>query len=288
MTSSRYFRPLQMVAAIGRMASMFYFSVTHVRPLSYTPQLLRAVYGHYLGLSEDLSARNLRIKMHNQWYPVVLSAHTSIHLVFQVLRERVYEPLTSLPDRPLVILDCGANIGIASLYFADRYHNAVVHAFEPDIDNFQSLMANTHGLGQRVTLNQAAVSESNGYGELFLGKQTELHSLLPEMLQADEKSSEMVKLVALKSYLDDNKISHVDLLKLDIEGAELDALKGLQENIKDVGLIVGELHLTVVDEEEFRLFLTKNGFTFKVRGRPTGYIVMFEAENVSSQSGMGY
>ena len=52
----------------------------------------------------------------------------------------------------------------------------------------------------------------------------------------------------------------VDLLKIDVEGSELDALKGLGARLETVQVIVGEMHETLVDEAAFYRFLEDRGF----------------------------
>ena len=88
-----------------------------------------------------------------------------------------------------------------------------------------------------------------GHGE-FGGK----HSLLLD------GAGEYVLLVGLADYMATKKIAKIDLLKLDIEGAELDALKGLGDRIADVDVIIGEVRETLVDETEFYRYLTSYGF----------------------------
>ncbi|RPI02078.1 MAG: FkbM family methyltransferase, partial [Zetaproteobacteria bacterium] len=60
-------------------------------------------------------------------------------------------------ENPL-ILDCGANIGMATLYFTWRYPRAEVHAFEPDPDTFALLKRNVEANGlTRTHAHQLAV-----------------------------------------------------------------------------------------------------------------------------------
>lgn len=57
-----------------------------------------------------------------------------------------------------------------------------------------------------------------------------------------------------------NGIERIDLLKLDVEGSELDALEGRCERKSDVGVIIGGAHETCVDVTEFYSFLDEHGF----------------------------
>jgi FkbM family methyltransferase len=74
----------------------------------------------------------------------------------QVLANREYRCLDQSEISGLVI-DCGANIGLSTLYFLTRFPNAHLIAIEPDPDNFKMLAGNTAGFSGRKTLLQAAV-----------------------------------------------------------------------------------------------------------------------------------
>ena len=58
-----------------------------------------------------------------------------------------------------------------------------------------------------------------------------------------------------------HNIDKIDLLKLDIEGSEMDAIHGLGERIRDVNVIVGEVHEALIDVDSFYKALTDAGFT---------------------------
>jgi len=81
-----------------------------------------------------------------------------------------------------------------------------------------------------------------------------MHSLLID------GAGENVLLVALADYMAKTEIAKIDLLKLDIEGSELNALKDLGDRIADVDFIVGEVNETLVDQAEFYNYLTSRGF----------------------------
>ncbi|MEY3377413.1 MAG: hypothetical protein RLZZ328_438, partial [Bacteroidota bacterium] len=74
----------------------------------------------------------------------------------EIFVEEIYK-FESNKSHP-VILDCGANIGISTIYFKTIYPNAIVHAFEPDANLFEILSKNIHTNGfKQVELHQAAI-----------------------------------------------------------------------------------------------------------------------------------
>jgi FkbM family methyltransferase len=137
-------------------------------------------------------------------------------------------------DNP-VILDCGAHIGLASLYFATKYPNSQIHAFEADpviakmltenINSFGLRMVNAHP--QAVWINEEGVCfNKSGDDSGFISDEE------PENL-------EKVPSIRLKQIIENQ---HVDLLKLDIEGAEYDVIKDCDEALMNVKNIIIEVH----------------------------------------------
>jgi FkbM family methyltransferase len=127
-----------------------------------------------------------------------------------------------------VIIDIGANIGYYTLLFAqlagDTGH---VVAFEPDPENFALLYKNIH-LNQyrNVTLVQKAVATKNSFATLYLCDDNKgMHRLYDSVCC---QSSIEVKTVCLDDYLP-QLVKKVDFVKIDIEGAEYNALQGMQK-----------------------------------------------------------
>ena len=67
-------------------------------------------------------------------------------------------------------------------------------------------------------------------------------------------------MTTLAAHMAATGIRRIDILKIDVEGAELEVLAGLGDRIGDVGVIVGELHEKVVDAAEVYGFLKDAGF----------------------------
>jgi FkbM family methyltransferase len=123
--------------------------------------------------------------------------------------------------RPFII-DCGANIGIAVLFFKTLYPDAEILAFEPDAHAFDILGANVRDNGLAgVTTHRAAVGAVAGTTQLYANpaaRGSGAASILPGM-----PAAEIVPVVQLSTYID----RPVDLLKIDVEGAEMDVLREL-------------------------------------------------------------
>ncbi len=134
-----------------------------------------------------------------------------------------------------VIIDCGANIGISSLYFKTVYPNATLIAFEPDeslADIFQKNMAQNSI--SNYTLHRAAVWTENGTIS-FDNKGSEASSI-----DVTGNSSFKVPTVKLASILSEQ--THIDLLKIDIEGAEYPVVQDIANELHKVRHLFIEYH----------------------------------------------
>lgn len=90
-------------------------------------------------------------------------------------------------------------------------------------------------------------------------------------------SSIDVSCVNLADYLREKRIDRVDLLKVDVEGSELDVIEGLGPLLENVGVIAGELHERLVDEAAFYRYVESRGFKRVKRSRARENIVhLFE------------
>lgn len=205
--SSKAYRLGEMTDLVMRYAA----DVETVRTLLHT-------YGSLSHRERYNDVVDLRLKIGGRTFPFRMRI-SDIFILGEILHERQYALQSRLPKAP-VIIDLGANIGISLLWFLGLHPDARIHAFEPAGDNLRFLEKNVEGLAN-VTLQRAAVGDVSGSGILHHGEFGGMHSLL--IVGEGEK----VPLITLADYLEREKIGRVDLLKVDIEGSELQALHGL-------------------------------------------------------------
>jgi len=142
---------------------------------------------------------------------------------------------TSLPEPR--ILDCGANIGLASLYFTRRYPRAKVTAFEADPRLAEICRGNLALSGvTRVDVKEAAVWTGEGTLD-FVCEGTD-SGAIASLQQPIEGTLARVPSVRLRDWLDEP----VDLLKLDIEGAEFPVLDDCRDRLQNIRGMVIDLH----------------------------------------------
>jgi FkbM family methyltransferase len=163
--------------------------------------------------------------------------------VEEIFNDECYR-FVSTTDSPFII-DAGANIGIATLYFKKCYPKAKILCFEPDPNAFLMLQKNVFANQlQDVTLVNAALSNIEGktdfFGQLDV-KNPDIrgNSIIAAWgMQRATSSSIKVNCVKLSSYIN----STVDFLKLDIEGAEQQVLKEISGKIPLIKQMGIEVH----------------------------------------------
>jgi FkbM family methyltransferase len=161
------------------------------------------------------------------------------------------------------ILDCGANVGLASLFFSRLYPAARITAFEADPSLFQMLRANLKANGAAaVEARHAAIWTSAGTLTFRCeGSDSGMIGSLPGAVDGTET---IVPSLRLRDVLDEGP---VDLLKLDIEGAEDAVLADCEGVLHRVNAMVMDLHEfdpAVRQAPRVLERLTRAGFTYAV------------------------
>ena len=186
-----------------------------------------------------------------------------IFVLNEMFLERQYKLSRPLPEGATII-DAGANVGLSALWFLSQCPDAKLHAFEPDRGNFGLLKANI-GSQAAVTLWQKALGATDGQITLWTSEFGAMHSTVQCQDLMPNAQSYKVPQISLGSYLEASGIERVDLMKLDVEGAEIEVLKGLGNRLQRINVIVGEMHETLADEAEFYGMLTDAGFEIIAR-----------------------
>jgi len=198
-----------------------------------------------------------------------------LFLFEEIWLERDY--FTELPaDRPPRILDAGANIGMASLYLLALRPESRIEAFEPNPTAAAALRRTlaANDLEGRVRLHEVALGAEEGRATLAADAQrgASLVASTTEGRGVGSASVE-VEVARLSRWVEEE----VDLLKLDVEGAELEVLRELAEadRLASIRAVVCEAHVDPVHRprrrEEVEGLLRDAGFTVELRSvRPAG------------------
>lgn len=159
---------------------------------------------------------------------------------------------------PATIVDLGANCGQAALWFRSRYPEARILSVEPDPRTFATLQRN-HARDPFVTLRQVAITAADGWCRL----EREADASWGTRVSTNGNGAALVDhvpAVSLETLLDQHEIRQVDLLKVDIEGMEHEALAA-SPALRRAQRVVGEMHasLIAVPVEEALEDLKRNG-----------------------------
>ena len=138
--------------------------------------------------------------------------------------------LKRILSKGAVVVDAGANIGIYSRFLSSCVGSTgVVHSFEPSPENFKRLQRATRKLAN-VRLSQAALGEASGRSKLYVSDKLNVdHRTYPT--EGESRRSVPVDIVALDDYFKPGE--RVDLIKIDIQGYELHALRGANRVLAD-------------------------------------------------------
>jgi len=139
----------------------------------------------------------------------------------------------------MTIVDVGAHVGyFTRLYSSLVGPNGKVYAFEASPQNFAILKRNTKNL-TNVTLYKLAVSDKTGWINFDeTENNTGCHSLIPSK---NRPGKTMIQSISLDEMLKNGQLQNIDLIKMDIEGAEPIAFEGMKnviDNNPNIGLII--------------------------------------------------
>jgi FkbM family methyltransferase len=207
--------------------------------LNFLKKFAVAVGGHGLGqikpvravydqLFHFLKPKSVMVQGHRMWLDDLDTLELATH--------EVYEPFETALFRNEIkpgqtVLDIGANIGYYTLIAAKLVGpKGKVYAFEPDPNNFDLLKKNveTNGYTNVVLINKA-VSDKNRTSKLFLSKTNKGdHRLYDSKDRRPFVTVQTIKLDDFFKHLD----KKIHFIKMDIQGSEAGAVKGLKFLIK--------------------------------------------------------
>jgi len=188
-----------------------------------------------------------------------------ISVVYQLeefMISKKFEFNTVNDDVP-VIYDCGANVGVASIFFSKRFPNAVIKAFEPDPKIIPYLKENlfVNGIENVRVFEEAVWVDNNGLE--FGSEGADGGSIY------FPSNKIRVNTVRLKDKLSED--GNISFLKLDIEGAEESVLKDCENELHKVKYLFVEYHSWKERKQklsELLSVLENNNFRYNIESLP--------------------
>jgi len=153
-------------------------------------------------------------------HPVFLRRGTTDFDVFIDIFIEGKDYNVDLPFAPQLIVDCGGNIGLTAVYFKTKYPNSRVVTIEPEASNFDLLLKNTLSFDGITAIKAGVWSKST---KLVVKNYTgnDFEFVTEEVASDNTESLEnCVEAVGLEDIRLQHGMDYIDLLKIDIEGAE--------------------------------------------------------------------
>lgn len=210
---------------------------------------------------DKLLALNMKPPVHQN---VFLREVGSDILTFnEVLLEQVYRSVLELVPQCDSMIDLGANIGLASLYFASHYPACRIFAVEPNPSSYRVLNINLEKLineGRCRTL-QAAVWGSEKALTADQTKESDHYSIFTTVeLEDTANVEESISGLPFNKIIEQSGFNEVGLLKVDIEGAEKELFKGDLGWLRQVRAIAIEFHSGSRESTNFDRVMRDFGF----------------------------
>ena len=186
----------------------------------YLVQLIR-FFGFVEGVTIFLkimgAGKNAVINVHSKKFrnPVQIR-DTDLPIFYQVFGELQYDINFFLKYRPLNIIDAGSNVGYSCLYFASLFPDAVIIGIEPETRNYRQLKSNTANY-ENIKVIKAGIWHQDAFISI---KDEEESSASFEVQESKDGQTGTLRGITIDAIASENKFDSIDILKIDIEGAE--------------------------------------------------------------------
>jgi FkbM family methyltransferase len=204
-------------------------------------KMLRPIYN--ASKAQGVGYRTGTLQTNQLQFSVLFRYNSSdVNVFSQIFVADEYRPLNVLKNVKCII-DCGAYVGYSTAYFLSRFPEARVIAVEPDKRNYELLKQNLEPYGERVKVINAAVWRSRigvKVSKQGIGEEGEWVTSVRECREEEERDLDAVDIETLLDQCDSDTI---DILKIDIEGAESVVFSGdVDRWVKKVRAFAIELH----------------------------------------------
>lgn len=171
-------------------------------------------------------------------HPVYLRKGTSdIDTFYQIFYHKGYN--INFKFEPKVIFDCGANVGLASVYFKNRFPNARIIAVEPESSNYEILVKNTEQYDNIECVKAGIWKKSTNLR--IIDKNYGNWGFITE--ETDQEGPDTVKAVSIDELMQRYGVDHIDILKIDIESSEKELFsENFEKWLPKSRMVIVELH----------------------------------------------
>ncbi|MEK6816484.1 MAG: FkbM family methyltransferase [Nanoarchaeota archaeon] len=189
---------------------------------------------------------------------IVRQGESDIDAFVQIFVQKDYKlPIKISPE---LIIDGGANVGYASLWFASKYPGAAIIAVEPEASNFETLEKNTAGFSN-ISRIKAGIWHKNAHLKIIDSGKGKW-AFTTEEAGPSEKFD--IDTITIGDILQKSRHERIGILKLDIEGAEKEVFsKDYEPWLEKVDVLIIELHDIMKEGCSERFYSAVNKYRWK-------------------------
>ena len=197
--------------------------------------------GYWLALKTRIAPRPYEQRVETESGPIYLRLKTSdLNAYDKVFLKHDYAfPVNGTPE---TIIDAGANIGFASVYFARQYPKARIIAIEPEASNFHLLERNVRPHKNITPLHAALWREDTTLDLVDPGIGHWGFQVAANDGKEKQPRVEKVQALSIPTIMRRYGLDRIDIFKIDIEGAEKELFEAPEEWIDKVQTIMIETH----------------------------------------------
>lgn len=241
-------------------------------------QLIPRIWSYFLGGREPI----YKIKHENFTYKF----HTPNRLTYWRAKTFLSKEPETLEwidsfEENAVFYDIGANIGLYSIYAAARKKNIKIYSFEPAFFNYHLLNKNIHanGLGDKVTALCLALGDKNCQDVLNIPRMIDGAAYTSFGKSVDHNRKEIPTVFKqgslgfkLDRLIPEFSIPYPNYVKIDVDGLELEVVKGMETILGTGGLksVSIELNSELASTKKIEIIMDKSGL--KYQGRKHGML----------------
>jgi FkbM family methyltransferase len=200
--------------------------------------------------------RDLKLKIH--------AGNSDINSIDEIFLMDVYEKMLSNIELGSSVVDIGANIGVFTAAAASRLTTGKVFSFEPNPEIFGLLNENIvlNNFGNKVVTYPMAVTSKRENRSLYFESQMWGGAHVVGENPAKEQAEKFeVECIGLDDIFELTQLTSIDFLKIDVEGAEEEILKGATPDaFNRIRHILIEHHAPLVSPAEIKKILENNDF----------------------------
>lgn len=224
------------------------------------------ILGFYSFISEFASffgAKKVKLKVKGCKYPIKIRCNTTdLGTLITSFWDKEYDFKMNKITNPEVIVDCGANIGLISIFYANKYPDAKIISIEPEESNYEMLEYNLKKYPNIQCFKGAVWSKETNLK--IINENGDKNAFIVKELS----ESSDIRALSISAIMARYKLEKIDILKIDIEGSE----KVLFENnshewLRFVKVLVIELHDRIIPGCSKAFFDSLRSFDFNAELR---------------------